>query len=323
MASPVKLRLSFALNSGSKSGTAVAAAVVLATTDAILAVAMNKLKLKKKEAAKARLFVWRTGYELPREAGASIEPGKVRQDDIIAVSLGESYSGPCKPDAPSASAATATSSASAALTVEAPPRISGSDDAGRAYASLEVLWADQAAHHSSYYAANDEWWDADGYGGGNDEEAMIGDAGSEEDALHSLRFLDGVRSRLPDLQLRTALDVGAGVGRVTKHGETAHSWWDRATGGTALRALQGCAARTAWLGQPSPSRSHSLTQPATHPHPHPHSHPSVLLRRCERVCLLEACERWLKQSRRYLGNKRAQVSTTRAPSTLTISESAS
>lgn len=31
----------------------------------------------------------------------------------------------------------------------------------------------------------------------------------------------------------------------------------------------------------------------------------VLLRRFERVCLVEPCARWLKQSRRYLGNKRA------------------
>jgi hypothetical protein len=32
----------------------------------------------------------------------------------------------------------------------------------------------------------------------------------------------------------------------------------------------------------------------------------VLLKRCNRVCLLEGCERWFKQIRRYLGKKRSQ-----------------
>lgn len=32
----------------------------------------------------------------------------------------------------------------------------------------------------------------------------------------------------------------------------------------------------------------------------------VLLKRCERVCLLEPCDRWLSLARRYLGNKRSQ-----------------
>ena len=132
---------------------------------------------------------------------------------------------------------------------EPPPGIQGSDDAGRAYASLRELWAEQAHRHHEYYAANDAWWDADGYGGKSDEEAMIGDTGSEADAQHSLQFLDMVRRNIPQLQLRCALDAGAGVGRVTKH---------------------------------------------------------VLLRRCESVCLVEACDRWLKQARRFLGNKRAQ-----------------
>ena len=78
---------------------------------------------------------------------------------------------------------------------------------------------------------------------------MIGDGGSGEDLEHSRRLLDAVRAAHPQLHMRSALDVGAGVGRVSK---------------------------------------------------------GVLLRRCERVALLEPCERWLKQARRYLGNKRAQ-----------------
>lgn len=247
------LRLSFCLNAGAKAGKPIATiAVTDLSTEALLTAASNKLRLKKKDVANAKLFLWckdaRGGTELPRGGTET----SLRNDDLIAVSVGEAYTGPAakKPavDAQAASSEEAAAAPPAAKQRRLPPLISGSDDSGRTFESLEALWLEQARHHARYYAANDEWWDADGYGGANDDEAMIGDGGSEEDAAHSLAFLDAVRQLRPEWRLRTAIDAGAGVGRVTKH---------------------------------------------------------VLLRRCDHVCLVEACERWLKQSRRYLGNKRA------------------
>ena len=86
-----------------------------------------------------------------------------------------------------------------------PPLITGSDDADRTFASLEALWLEQAKNYAAYYASNEAWWDDDGYGGASDEEAMIGDGASEEDVEHSLRFLDALRARKPDLLLRAAV----------------------------------------------------------------------------------------------------------------------
>ena len=247
--STAPLRLSVCLNAGPKKGIAAAALLVPPQTEAVLAAATNKLRLKKKEVARARLFVWRTGWELPRGEGI-VQEGRVRNDDLIAISLGEPYAGPCKLDArPNGVDPTLKVNAPCEAAIVDPPVLSGADDSGRAYSCLQELWDDQAANHEAYYEANAAWWDADGYGGSTDEEAMIGDGGSSEDLEHSLRLLDQVRAMHPAAQGGCALDAGAGVGRVTKH---------------------------------------------------------VLLRRYERVTLLEPCERWLKQARRYLGNKRAQ-----------------
>ena len=249
----MSLRVSVCLNAGPQKGHAQCSLVAPPSTEAILTAAANKLRLKKKEIGRARLFVWRTGYELPRNG--EVEQGRVRNDDLLAITLGEPYAGPCKVEPAAAAAAASEAGAStadtgdAAVALDAPPPISGSDDSGLAYGSLQALWAEQARRHEEYSAANTAWWDADGYGGASDEEAMIGDGGSGEDLEHSQRLLDAVRAAHPQLLMRSALDVGAGVGRVTK---------------------------------------------------------GVLLRRCEHVALLEPCERWLKQARRYLGNKRAQ-----------------
>ena len=98
-----------------------------------------------------------------------------------------------------------------------PPLITGQDDSGRTFSSLSQLWEVQAQNAGRYYAANDAWWDDSGYGGSTDEEAMIGDGGSDEDLEHSRSFLDALRAARPSWQLRNALDCGAGVGRVTKH----------------------------------------------------------------------------------------------------------
>ena len=238
---PSSVRVAFALNAGPKAGkTSSAASLVPPDGAALHAEAVKKLRLKKKEATAARLFVWskdegRGGIELPREGSVD---GTLCNDDIVAVSFGEEYAGPCR----AGKAAAAEASTSAAPTFMRAPEPSGSDDAGRRFDSLAALWADQAAHFEQYYAANKQWWDDDGYGGGSDEEAMIGDTGSEADVAHSLGLIDGLRASRPQWQPRCALDCGAGVGRVTKH---------------------------------------------------------VLLRRCERVTLVEPCERWLRQVREH------------------------
>ena len=256
---PTSLRLSVCLNAGPSKGQPQATLLVAPNTDAILQAAANKLRLKKKDVARAQLFVWRTGSELPRDA--SVE-GEVENGDLLAIALGEPYAGPTKPrpqEPPVAGSGAAGSGGGGDASYELagpfgleglpqPPQIRGADDTGRQYASLPELHREQAAGHEAFYAANDAWWDDDGYGGGDDEQAMIGDEGSEADVEHSRGLLDRVRAERPGLRLDRALDGGAGVGRVTKH---------------------------------------------------------VLLRRCERVTLLEPCGRWLKQARRYLGHKRA------------------
>lgn len=237
---PRPVRLSFCLNAGARKGHPQCTAVVAPTTGAILQAAANKLRLKKKEQERVRLFVWGTGMEVASDEDAVA----VCNDALIAISLGEPYAGPVRTE----KVAAAGTVPEGDLPFEAPPQLEGRDDSGRRYRCIHALWADQAEHYTDYYAANRSWWDDDGYGGATDEEAMIGDGGTDEDVAHSLRLLDEVRAARPGLQLRSALDCGAGVGRVTKH---------------------------------------------------------VLLRRCERVYLLEACDRWLKQARRYLGKKRS------------------
>ena len=64
--------------------------MVPAETEAILAAAANKLRLKKKDVAKARLYVWSSGDELPRKGSAE---GRVQNGDLVAVSLGEPFLG--------------------------------------------------------------------------------------------------------------------------------------------------------------------------------------------------------------------------------------
>ena len=212
---PPTVRLSVCLNAGPKKGAPAAALLVPLQTEAVLAAASNKLRLKKKEVARARLFVWRTGVELPR--GGELEAGRVRNDDLIAISLGEPYAGPCKAEMKDGAVEDREDDkVQSAQQPIRPPSISGADDAGRNFGSLEELWREQAVHHLTYYEANAAWWDADGYGGSTDEEAMIGDGGSIEDLEHSVRFVDAVRVSHPG-SLSHALDGGAGIGRVTKN----------------------------------------------------------------------------------------------------------
>lgn len=103
-AEPVpSLRLSFCLNAGPKQGAVLAAAVVKAEHAALVQVATNKLKLKKKQTAGIRFFLWKVGTELPHDRPLT---GLLQNDDVIAVSLGEAYAGatrsPLPAEAPAA-----------------------------------------------------------------------------------------------------------------------------------------------------------------------------------------------------------------------------
>ena len=105
MAEPVpSLRLSFCLNAGPKQGAVLAAAVVKAEHAALVQVATNKLKLKKKQAAGIRLFLWKVGTELPHDRPLA---GLLQNDDVIAVSLGEAYAGATRSPLPAEASAAA------------------------------------------------------------------------------------------------------------------------------------------------------------------------------------------------------------------------
>ena len=91
----------------------------------------------------------------------------------------------------------------------------GVDDAGREFQSLSELWLLQGQQRDKFYKVNTEWWVKGYEGRASLEGAMIGDEASEEDVQHSLDFLckalEG-KAQKP----RSALDCGAGLGRVTK-----------------------------------------------------------------------------------------------------------
>jgi len=96
-------------------------------------------------------------------------------------------------------------------------QLCGVDDMGNSFASLAELSLWQDANRTALYAANAVWWDAGGYNGNTDEEAMIGDDESAADIEDSQRFLTALLTRMPQLKPTSGLDAGAGVGRVTKH----------------------------------------------------------------------------------------------------------
>jgi len=124
-----------------------------------------------------------------------------------------------------------------------PHAIKGSDDTGRFYNDYDELLKFQEEHKDEFYRANSLWWADGGYNGSTDDEAMIGDEGGIADGEEGLSFLDrylstvqtacttssstsnvGSSSRQstqPQLQQQQfhfdqAVDLGAGVGRVTK-----------------------------------------------------------------------------------------------------------
>lgn len=105
--------------------------------------------------------------------------------------------------------------------------IKGQDDQGNFYNSHSELLEVQASQRDAFYECNAAWWMAGGYGGATDDEEMIGDEGGVADAEEGLAFLDklledNVRAQAvssthtPLLQRKLAVDVGAGLGRITR-----------------------------------------------------------------------------------------------------------
>ena len=121
---PSKRRVSFCMNAGPQRGVVQSAALVPCCAVALLRVAANKLRLKRKEAERARCFVWHTGDEVRRDASDGRVACLVHDGAVLAISLGEDYSGtPRKPPevaAPPPAAGAATGAAAAAWSADAP-----------------------------------------------------------------------------------------------------------------------------------------------------------------------------------------------------------
>ena len=112
-----------------------------------------------------------------------------------------------------------------------PASIKGIDDAGTFYNSHQELLTAQTNRKTEFYHANASYWGTGGYGGTTDDEAMIGDGGGVQDGQEGLAFLDRLASlnQTPHhnshaaldeaagrFQFEQAVDLGAGVGRVSK-----------------------------------------------------------------------------------------------------------
>lgn len=178
-------------------------------------IAKNKLRLK------ATRFFAEGGVELADAA-------PVQQDLLILCSTGEDYAPPGYAAANPLSDVSPVDSTPAAEEAPRapPPALKGLDDTGTWFEGLPEFWSAQA--REAWYGTNREWWQ-EGYGGHSNEEAMIGDTGSDEDLELSRQFLvhlssegllggrsegRGMRSGMG--QVQRALDIGAGAGRVTK-----------------------------------------------------------------------------------------------------------
>lgn len=85
----------------------------------------------------------------------------------------------------------------------------------------------QDSQRDAFYESNAAWWQVGGYGGATDDEEMIGDESGSADAEQGLAFLDRVveenfqqnaasSAASPLMQHKLAVDVGAGLGRITK-----------------------------------------------------------------------------------------------------------
>lgn len=98
------IRVNVTRNYGPESGRPAATALVKPpSTRALLAAAANKLRLSKKQTLKARLFVWPGGHELHPDDD---DLRRVVSDGaLVAVSLGEEYTGPRRVPAAATAAA--------------------------------------------------------------------------------------------------------------------------------------------------------------------------------------------------------------------------
>ena len=112
------------MNAGPQRGVVQSAALVPCCAVALLRVAANKLRLKRKEAERARCFVWHTGDEVRRDASDDRVACLVHDGAVLAISLGEDYSGtPRKPPevaAPPPAAGAGAGAAAAAWSDDAP-----------------------------------------------------------------------------------------------------------------------------------------------------------------------------------------------------------
>ena len=102
------VRVQVCLNAGPRAGQPQAAIVVAPLAEALIAAAANKLRLKKRDVARARAFVWGTGIELAREGSCE---GQLCNGDLVAISMGEAYAGPIAAAAAAAAASVADGAA--------------------------------------------------------------------------------------------------------------------------------------------------------------------------------------------------------------------
>ena len=105
--------------------------------------------------------------------------------------------------------------------------IKGTDDVGNFYNCHDDLIKHQLLYREEYYQANDKYWSDGGSGGRTDDEAMVGDGGALDDGAEGLAFLDRLIARQKlnatsdsirnaKRRVSVAVDLGAGVGRITK-----------------------------------------------------------------------------------------------------------
>jgi len=86
-----RLRVSLGLNSGSRSGQPACTVVIDPSGAALMQAVSNKLRLKKREAASAHLYVWSTGVRV--DLAAADISGCVADGDLVVVGFGEPFAG--------------------------------------------------------------------------------------------------------------------------------------------------------------------------------------------------------------------------------------
>ena len=86
-----RLRVSLGLNSGSRSGQPACTVVIDPSGAALMQAVSNKLRLKKREAASALLYVWSTGVRV--DLAAPDISGCVADGDLVVVGFGEPFAG--------------------------------------------------------------------------------------------------------------------------------------------------------------------------------------------------------------------------------------